>query len=240
MAQTLFGIRVDGTRRAAGAQGTWSPTGYENAVGFWLARIFATDTGRALRRALEPAHRLLIEPDQGEPGSPGTGPTTSTRAAWRDGTRRGAPARNGIGGLIGGVGTGAGTPVSIEFTPADFIGSDPEELPDMVLTHEIAHATRWLDGVASNAPMLPFGFLTREEVHTVLITNIYRSEQRLDRFRLSHRPSRYGTLAAAQRTFANGGDLIRLLASRQQVLYSDLADIQTRFNPIPAALAGSL
>lgn len=203
---------------------------------YWLCMIASTQTGQALLRAIAPPSRLIIESDQdaeNRTATPGTGPEDGqNRDAWRAATREGARARHGAGGLIGGFGTGKGTTASIEFTPADFINEPPEDQPDIVLVHEIAHATRYLDGVVSNAPMLEYGFLTREEVHAVLIGNMYRSEIGLATFRLSHRPSRSGSLQQALQTFRLGKDMLRLLAGRQEHLYEDLANINTRFNPV--------
>jgi len=232
MPRICFGIRVDGTRPAVGVTGQWSPTGYEDAVEHWLKRIAGTFTGKALLKELHPANRLLIVPDTGEAGTPGTGPEGRSAAAWRDAIREGAVARGGSGRPFGGFGTGRGTNASIEFTPLDFFNSPPQEQPDMVLVHEICHATRYLRGIVSNQPMGKFGFLTREEVHAILITNIYRSEQQLREFRLSHRPARYGSLQQAQSTFRLGPHLIRLLASRQETLFGTLSRINTAFNPI--------
>lgn len=233
MPQVFFGIRVDGTNRAAGKVGPWSPTGFENAIKFWLTRIFATDTGKALLEEIAPAQRLLIEPDQNKPQTPGTGPEANDDwDAWRAGIRRGVTARHGRGGLIGGVGTGEGTPVSIKFTPADWVGSPPEEQPDMVLIHEMAHATRFLAGIVTNTPMQSFGFLTREEVHAILIANMYRSERDLKRFRIQHRPARYAGIDAARQTFRLGKHLLRRMAQGQESFYQRLAEIETPFNPL--------
>ncbi|MFK7819415.1 MAG: M91 family zinc metallopeptidase [Planctomycetaceae bacterium] len=229
--QSFYGIRVDGSRRpTAVAAGAWSSERYELAIEHWLDRIMGTCTGKAVVGSLRKC-QVTIVPDP-EKGTPTAGPADRTLAATAAGTRKGTVVRGGRGEAHPALGTGRGTAVRIDFTPADFIDKGAHEKPDVVLMHELAHASRWNAGVVCSVGMLKFGFLTREEVHAVLVGNMYRSEQKLKVFRLSHRPKRYGTLSQAQATFALGKDLIRLLASRQPELYRRLRMIQTAFNPV--------
>ncbi len=226
MPENHFGVWIDGQGRPA-------------HLPFMISMLHVlqrTATGRAVFAEIRRAHfPITVVPQD---GSPGTKPRNFTRQALRHATQTGKVARDGAGSAVGGFGVGLGTAVEIDFSPLMHVHNAPIDGPDCVLIHELSHGTRYARGKLNNQPMYQFGFQTREEVHAGIITNMFRSERAMDRFRIQRVPQeRYGSLADAQLTFGMAKYLIRAFASHQEEFFRELAAVDTPFNPVREALA---
>ena len=219
----VMGVRIDGG------------VAHELAITATLHVIAQTGSGLAtlaeIRRAPFP---VTVVPQEGDPGA---GPSELTVEAFQNATQQGKVARGGVGHVLGGFGTGQGTATEIDFTPALHVPGIPENGPDPVLIHELAHATRYARGKLNAVPMYEFGFHTREEVHAGIVTNMLRSERGMTRFRIQRIPERWGSLADAQLTFGMARHLIRVFADVQPEYFAELAAVDTAFNPVREALA---
>jgi hypothetical protein len=90
-----------------------------------------------------------------------------------------------------GLGTGAGTSSTIDYTPGMWGPSGtahaqgPGTLADEILCHELIHAGRQMKGVQHNKKVSDF-YQNEEEYVAVVVTNIYMSEKKQTKLRASH------------------------------------------------------
>ncbi|MEM6824636.1 MAG: M91 family zinc metallopeptidase [Pseudomonadota bacterium] len=226
MAENHFGVWVDGEDR---------PTHLPFVVSM-LHVLQTTATGRAVFAEIRRAHfPVTVIPQD---GAPGTGPANFTRQGFRHATQAGKVAHDGRGAVIGGFGAGLGTAVRIDYSPELHVHGAPLDGPDCVLVHELAHGTRYARGKLNAQPMYEFGFETREEVHAGIVTNMFRSERNMERFRIQRVPQvRWGGLEDANLTFGMAKYLIRAFAAQQEEFFAELAAVDTPFNPVRPALA---
>lgn len=129
---------------------------------------------------------------------------------------------------------------NVTFIPQDHDNPDKSvafDLADEVLLHELVHAMRTFGGVTDYSPLPPNKtqqYDSIEEFCAVVITNIYRSENRRPRLRKDHQaparelPQPYND----PRQFASlWHDPLRLVQAQLGPVFSKIATVQCPFNP---------
>jgi Effector protein len=135
-------------------------------------------------------------------------------------------------------GSGRGSDVAIYYTPQDYIETKnaPGGRTDEILLHEMVHALRMSKG---KSLCVSFGddYDTQEEFYAILITNIYRSENRYTVLRANH----FGHLPLMRPLTDDGAFYQRyklwidILVNEWNPLCKSLARVSCAFNPIRRA-----
>jgi Effector protein len=136
-------------------------------------------------------------------------------------------------------GSGHGSNVAIYYTPQDHIPTknDPGGRTDEILLHEMVHALRMSKG-KSLCLAFEDNYDTQEEFYAILITNIYRSENRYTILRANH----FGHLPLMAPLTDDGVFYQRyklwidILVTEWNPLCKSLARIRCAFNPIRRAV----
>lgn len=111
----------------------------------------------------------------------------------------------------------------------------PGSQPDEVLLHELVHAQRMTAGLSNKKRKVPFQerYDNKEEFFAILITNIYHSERGRKYRRSSHRS--FWFKSADNEVFLDEGinrTHVRQLRSQQPLLFNNLKNVNTAFNPL--------
>lgn len=257
MSIIVQGIRIDGSNPPGDHTGAWSPKAYESDVGRWLHKIAFKKSGKLILDGLRVGTPVTIVPDN-EPNSPSGRPSEAYLPDWINTRNITLEARKRKGdyslGILERFDALKGSHGVVEITPSDWRDFSEIVTPDDIILHELCHCAEKFNGIMSTIPMRKHGMLSSAEVHSILISNIYRSEKGMTRFRLRHSKARhshsrththrrrtpakvkalFGTLEDAKMTFRLGKPLIMRLAelNRSTNLYHELAKIDTPFNPL--------
>ncbi len=147
----------------------WNPDTYEKNVISWLEKINRTSTGRAVLN--EVSRALIIRPYTIPAGqSANAVAKADSPMDGKNASRDAKSCKDGTVLLAGKKGTGKGSTVTIEFTPKHW------KCPDNILLHEIVHGIRVMKG-KQRCTAAGNNFDTAEEVISITVTNVYRSEQ---------------------------------------------------------------
>ena len=146
------------------------------------------------------------------------------------------------------VGAGTGSGVRIRFTPQDYLGivAQPAGPPDEALIHELVHALRISNGIVRPVAVpVKFGLTydNVEELLTVTVANIYRSEQisrphlRADHH--GHRPLQQ-PFTDPETFYLTYDQELNGILDWMPILFSQVALVACRFNPVRACLKHKL
>lgn len=241
MAITVGRITIDGSAAPSGVS-SWNSSQYETAVNGLLSQLNGRAAGRAVVAAIVQPMRIVPWPNPSECNATG-GPTD-----WVAGTPAGRSVRQCGGPATGApwqpsgapvIGTGAGSPAQVSFTPGMWgpsgscagTASGPGSQPVEILLHEMVHGMRATAGFL-HCEAMGLHYDTEEEFVAVTVTNMYMSEGGAMQLRASHLgfaplmnlSTFYGSVAEHSR-------MIRRLFVQQPQFARALSRVRCRFNP---------
>lgn len=244
-----------------------NPVAYRREVARYLDLIRTTESGRTLIKFIKlSARRLLIKPYHPTRDHPVDATTAADipLASYPPGAPERQEQRLGFFGALlgadphahlmvptGSVGVGGGSPVTIEYHPANYRELnkrkrriDPGYGPGEVLFHEMVHAMRRMlakrtsDTVYEDLRMDDF-----EEFCSILAANIYRQERRFTSLRKDHwgHDRLEGDLLDSGAYYEKYRPSIDKWFSSQGGFCLELARSNVKFNPLrEAAIAKGL